>query len=1371
MPNLRELAEEKETSGPRVRGRLSPPKETFRTTPEWMRLALGKPASKKLDDGESGEIAPELAPEFEVPEYMAGGAGGVIDYYGELFENFVERVKWEFENRDGFFERSKYQDRIRIKEAMEEAQAGRGKAQGIARDVFSPIEPLVRPLFAEAEALTSEIQEIPHEPSPFLLPSEQTEAHKDWVKSPTYKKFFNQLNFMTMRALSLPITFPTDVARPAFQDVVPGEGTWEDQAEGLFDMFTNLPPQLQYVAMRSLGYNPEPWELAYNGEEAVGALHEAPESPLFALAMGRGAFVKGKKAFRPGDVAETRLKADVKEAVTPGPSFRSLAEEAVLPEGKIKDVELKPPKKVEITPESVAKDLDVKFNGMQERVKKPSVFTFTDNKTGSTFLVENLKDVKTRLAEVRTEFEKAKKPTEPPSAAGPAGAAVGAGLLFGREDKEGDGRFGLPGKAALTAAGGFLFFGGKGRRTKARLDPKLKKEFVKKYGTERASLLEEVSGAVELDAQRTPQFDIMKKASDNVLKNFSDILTPIRHAREEFERSSGTKLTTEKDPFSVATAVKETSGTKATSWIEDGPTDFDGNIVGKGLKDIIKPVSEDIHAAMDYAYAKHALERWEFEKNPGIPKEKAQEIVSQFGSIKKFETFSKELAEYRDHILQYVVDAGGLSPDVAAKFREMYKRTLPLYRVGKEGVGHGAGPRKAFGDLGQPYMRARGGEGAIVNPIASLIRETERMISWGDRARVGQLLFEMVEESGGNIPGFAEVVPLPKEAVRMGTEGILKKLEQEGVEINLKGKQLDDFMTQWVTASHGIPKENVVMVYKDGKPQALKLTGDLYDAIKGIDPWLIPPALKALAFPKKAVAAGATGLRASFGLVTNPIRDIFTFFARTIDPKANIPGIGIPIAAFRATKASIQVGLRKFRRATGIKAPYPKEFDLYYRLGGEYGTFFNTELPKSIRKAKGLIKDALRAKQTENVSSGLKKAGINTVHTLLHPIDLYREIINIPETGPRMAEFQMVYKKEMKDHGVHRRAWINALNAKQDATLNFSRAGAYGRMLNQFIPFFNPSLQDFSLVARTFRDHPARTTMRGVANLTIPTLTLWYMNKDEDWYKALPKWQKVAFWNFKLPFKDDIIWRIPKPFLFGGVFANLPEATADAFYRDSPEEAKDHFSAILESNLPPFMPAFMGPSLEVGMGETGYSFFQDRFIVSPFEVMYKAPEERYSRYTTEFSKAAGKLLNVSPKKVDHWIAGQTGGMGIDIINAAEAVFDPGPATKELANMPFFGRLVSRSPFLNYFYQKRQYLREQALHIDKKNRTDNETQILKDLSRANAYGKRLTRIGKLINGIHEDKSLDRAEATRMLDSLSNKADSLARHITFQVIKSR
>jgi len=67
-----------------------------------------------------------------------------------------------------------------------------------------------------------------------------------------------------------------------------------------------------------------------------------------------------------------------------------------------------------VTPElgqSIAAELDVRFNGVQEGFQEiPATMLFTDKQTGSTFAATSLERARTRLAEVRKSFEKPVSP-------------------------------------------------------------------------------------------------------------------------------------------------------------------------------------------------------------------------------------------------------------------------------------------------------------------------------------------------------------------------------------------------------------------------------------------------------------------------------------------------------------------------------------------------------------------------------------------------------------------------------------------------------------------------------------------------------------------------------------------------------------------------------------------------------------------------------------------------------------------------------------------------------------------------------------------------------------------------------------------------
>jgi hypothetical protein len=202
--------------------------------------------------------------------------------------------------------------------------------------------------------------------------------------------------------------------------------------------------------------------------------------------------------------------------------------------------------------------------------------------------------------------------------------------------------------------------------------------------------------------------------------------------------------------------------------------------------------------------------------------------------------------------------------------------------------------------------------------------------------------------------------------------------------------------------------------------------------------------------------------------------------------------------------------------------------------------------------------------------------------------------------------------------------------------------------------------------------------------MTIPTMMLWYENKDQDWYKALPTWEKAAFWHFRI---GENTWRLPKPFLWGALFASWPESVLQSYEDKDPEAVKEMSKQIISNTIPPVMPPFVSVPFALGSGEAGYDYFRDRPIVSQSQVENLPPSERNGNYTSETAKKLGKLFNVSPSKIDYGISGFTGGLGTDLIQMAEKPFVDKPKSPGLENALFIGRLVSRSPFIGKFYDE------------------------------------------------------------------------------------
>ena len=827
---------------------------------------------------------------------------------------------------------------------------------------------------------------------------------------------------------------------------------------------------------------------------------------------------------------------------------------------------------------------------------------------------------------------------------------------------------------------------------------------------------------------------------------FSDALAPLRELDIQAERILGRKLQPAESAFQTATAINKTAPMKARQWAEIATADFDGNPTGQSLKGILEPVKGKELKAIEYAYSKHALERWSKGKNPGVARIDAKAFIEKNKSL-ALETFSKELSGYRDRLLQYVVDSGGLSEETANIFREYYKSSIPLYRTGFAGRGIGGG--KGFADLGKPIRRAKGSGRRVINPLAGLISETERLISWADRARVQQLIVDTAEKAKG-LGKWVEEVDIPPKSKKILIEDIKAQFEKMGGDLSeLPIDEFNKYMTFWTSEARGIPGENIVPLFKNGKLRAFQLHPELFKAVKSVDQVILPTWLKLFTLPKKVITAGATGLRASFGLGTNAIRDPMTYFMQSQNPAATPfkPLVGDYI------QARSKLGLL-------LKYDTPKEARLWMQQGGEMAMFFNSELPKAMKTAQSMIREG-------RTPVGWAKETIKGVGTV------YRETINVPEAGARIIEFTDIYNKTLKETGSRRSAWIAGQNAAKDVTINFTRAGNITALANQFIPFMNPAVQGIGKLGRVFKANPMRTVARGSV-LTAATLSLWWKNRKEDWYQALPAWDKYGFWHFPTYNKDgsvNTIWRAPRPFEWGYIFAGIPEGAAESMMQNNPDEFKKSLGEALENAIPPLMPGFLGPSLQVGIGERGFDFFRDRPIVPQAEVQRLAPSERAGRFTTETAKNIGRVLNVSPRKVDFWISAQTGGMGQDIIRFVESISRPGLSTRTLSDIPFIGRFTSRTPFVGKLYEELRDARKKEINLpgatrkEKARGGDKAMAIVIKAKQLERVAKQLALWRKAIDGIEQDKTLSVKDRKEKVQELELKMEQRAKKAIF------
>lgn len=275
-----------------------------------------------------------------------------------------------------------------------------------------------------------------------------------------------------------------------------------------------------------------------------------------------------------------------------------------------------------------------------------------------------------------------------------------------------------------------------------------------------------------------------------------------------------------------------------------------------------------------------------------------------------------------------------------------------------------------------------------------------------------------------------------------------------------------------------------------------------------------------------------------------------------------------------------------------------------------------------------------------------------------NPLEVLRAMSEATEMATRLAEFDNARKGYT---GIGNRLFgkdRNPLTAREaalesrDITLDFSRRGSHTKKANQVIAFFNATIQGADKMARAFKEDPRGMTVKTMLYITLPSILLWYMNKDDERYQELPQWEKDTFWI--IPGKENM-YRVPKPFeagvLFGTSFERMLQYFDDAKNNRKSVGFKGFGDRVIDSLAPSFMPTAMIPVVEA---MTNYSLFRQRNIIPQSQENLPA-HLQYGANTSELAKFVGDKINVSPYIVDNTIIGYGGGLaglGLSGIDAA-----------------------------------------------------------------------------------------------------------------------
>lgn len=412
--------------------------------------------------------------------------------------------------------------------------------------------------------------------------------------------------------------------------------------------------------------------------------------------------------------------------------------------------------------------------------------------------------------------------------------------------------------------------------------------------------------------------------------------------------------------------------------------------------------------------------------------------------------------------------------------------------------------------------------------------------------------------------------------------------------------------------------DNTFNVWENGEKVTYETTPELIQTMRMLDKDQSNMVAKILSYPANWLRAGAT-LSPEF-ILRNPVRDMIG--ASIYSKHGFIPVVD----TFKGLSLFLKKGeLYWDYMKSGAAHAAMVSLDRDY-LGGQLRDIMSRE-----SKVTKLIKN---------------------------PIEVLRAMSEATEMATRLAEFDNARKGYT---GVGNRLFgkdRNPLTAREaalesrDITLDFSRRGSHTKKANQVIAFFNATIQGADKMARAFKEDPRGMTVKTMLYITLPSVLLWYMNKDDERYQELPQWEKDTFWI--IPGKENM-YRVPKPFeagvLFGTSFERMLQYFDDAKNNRKSVGFKGFGDRVVDSLAPSFMPTAMIPVVEA---MTNYSLFRQRNIIPQSQENLPA-HLQYGANTSEVAKFVGDKINVSPYIVDNTIRGYGGGLaglGLSGIDAA-----------------------------------------------------------------------------------------------------------------------
>lgn len=755
----------------------------------------------------------------------------------------------------------------------------------------------------------------------------------------------------------------------------------------------------------------------------------------------------------------------------------------------------------------------------------------------------------------------------------------------------------------------------------------------------------------------------LKKTVDDLryryVNRLQHVVSPFETA---YRNATGKRLSVEDNPGEMA-RLAYGAPAKADVAIKRGLFDAKGNKIGPALEEILKPVEKDIDAFVEYAVAKRVLEKHAQELDTGFDAVEADLLVKTYD--KQFSKAFEQLQDWQNTQLADLKDSGLISADDFDKIVAQNQAYVPFARL----LDDVAAAPKGTTARGLPVRKTtkafKGSDKEVLDPLEVIVknRYAVQQVIENNRARR-----RMVEDNNKLPEEFQFLSKAPKKlsvtTIAEGDTQLRKFLEENGLDIeDATGIHLYRAMSKNLANGDFI-------VFEEGKPVVYTAADpDFVKSLSAMERSSMGLLVKMLGVPSALLRSGVT------------INPEFVIKSSVRDQIAGVLQNDFLVVPFVDAARGL-AGLVK----------RDKDFIRWMNSGGANASLLALD--------KNLLK-VMTHKNTGNLYQDLVG---NAWNAATAPARLAANISLLAENSMRLGRFKRAVREGKSDE-------VAALQGR-DVSLDFARRGADLEALNVITAWQGAAINGIDRFHTAFTRAPAKTLAKTAALITLPSLVLWAMHKDEEWYKNLEDWEKAMFWHIPTGKKDEngdpIIMRYPMPHQFGPIFGYLPVKMFEAFSGENPDAAEAMTEAVRQTYSVPMSPVAVTPIMELGMN---HSFFTGEPIVSRSQQEH-LPAYRYTPYTTEASKRIAQTLAVMPGSpfenyatpiaIEHMVRGYSGSIGAELLRLASAGGEHVGALKnierpepQIADNPvygaFFVRNSSAGKELSDFYENAEFL--------------------------------------------------------------------------------